>query len=90
MSAGRDASIKSDMWKGLAAIAALEVLLLGIVVAGVLSSEPGESLPTRPSGANTSRPRPITPITVKVIPRPPARVGESDQVFSSNADSGRV
>jgi hypothetical protein len=78
------------MWKGLAAIAALEVLLLGIVVGGVLSSEPGNSYPTGPISANTSRPQPITPITVTVIPRPPARGGQSDEVFSSNADSGRV
>jgi hypothetical protein len=78
------------MWKGLAAIAALEVLLLGIVVGGVLSSEPGNSFPTGPISANTSRPRPITPITVTVIPRPPAGGGETDEPFSSNSDSGRV
>ena len=77
------------MWKGFAAIAALEVVLLGIVVGGVLSSEPGNSFPTGPIGANTSRPRPITPVTVAVIPRPPAPGGETE-VFSSNSDSGRV
>jgi hypothetical protein len=77
------------MWKGLTVIAALEVLLLGIVVAGVLSSETGNSPPTRPISADTSHARPITAITVSVIPRPPAR-GESDEVFTSNPDSGRV
>jgi len=78
------------MWKSLAAIAALELLLLGIVVAGVLSSEPGNSFPTRPMSADTSQPPPLTRVTVKVIPRAPARGGESNDVFSSNPDSGRV
>lgn len=84
------ASIKGDMWKGLAAIAALELLLLGIVVAGVLSSEPGDSSPTVPVSVYTSRPRPTTLITVKVDPVPPARGGAGGEVFSSNSDSGRV
>jgi hypothetical protein len=78
------------MWKGLAVIAALEVLLLGIVVAGVLSSEPDGSLPAQRGGASTARPRPIKPVTVKVVPRPPARGGGSGEAFSSNPDSGRV
>jgi hypothetical protein len=78
------------MWKGLAAIAALEMLLLGIVVAGVLSSEPGNSFPTRPPiSANTSQPQTITPV-VTVIPRPPARGGAGDEVVSPNPDRGRV
>ncbi|HET6171654.1 MAG TPA: hypothetical protein VFD90_03550 [Gaiellales bacterium] len=78
------------MWKGLAAIVALEVLLLAAVVGAVISSEPDSSFPAQrisPGGPRTIH---IRPVSVKVAPRAPARGGQSLDILNTNPDSGRV
>ena len=76
------------MWKGFAAIVALELLLLGGVIAGVISSEPGNAVPAQRN--IPVRSLPLQPVSVKVTVTPPARGGESDVGFDTNPDKGRV
>jgi hypothetical protein len=78
------------MWKGFAAIVALELLLLGGVIAGVISSEPGNAVPAQRNIPVRSLPLPVQPVSVKVTVTPAARGGESDVGFDTNPDKGRV
>jgi hypothetical protein len=78
------------MWKGFAAIVALELLLLGGVIAGVISSEPGNAVPAQRNIPVRSLPLPLQPVSVKVTVTPAARGGESDVGFDTNPDKGRV
>jgi hypothetical protein len=55
------------MWKGFAAIVALELLLLGGVIAGVISSEPGNAVPAQRNIPVRSLPLPVQPVSVKLV-----------------------
>jgi hypothetical protein len=78
------------MWRGFAAIVALELVLLGGVIAGVLSSEPGSGIPAQRNIPVRQRSLPRQPVSVKITITPPARGGKSDVAFDTNPDRGRV
>ncbi len=77
------------MWKGLTAIAVWEVLMLGIAVVGVLSSESDSAVPPPSTYTITARVPRVMSVHVKVARRAPTRGGPS-QIVNSNLDSGKV